>query len=86
VRRDAPVFDVAVAQFETMDAPTAIVPVSCGAGEAAFYATYDGDEDWARLVRTRGRQAELAIVMCTRAYADARRHGGVPRFVRGAAR
>ena len=68
------VLDVALEQFQRMGAPTAIVPVACGDQPGTFYATYHGDDEWMALAHRPEHQAELAIAMCKRAYADARRH------------
>lgn len=68
------VLDVATEQFERMDAPTVIVPVAQKGRTGVFFATYEGDEEWMAHVRVKELQAEVAIALCKRAHADARKH------------
>ncbi len=70
-------YEVALEQFEAMDAPTFIVPVTDSLGRSGvFYASYDGDGDaeWKKLARLEEFQAELAVMLCCRAHADAVSH------------
>ncbi len=77
------VFEVALAQFDAMKAPTVIVPVVSDGEEGVFYASYHGDVEWMALASAKEHQAEVAIACCKHAYADARAAGAQARQPRG---